>query len=170
MFEFIVEDGTGKEDSTSFATVELADEFITTFYSLEDPWFDLTTPEKELKLIIATRFINSIIRWESKIVKEEQSLAWPRRQFRDAEGRLIKSDTIPDIVVSSTVEVARESVTGNLDERPVFLESQDFGDTREVYAGTHRDGGNDVVFNVRLNLMRAGYGSSNGTIVNVVRA
>lgn len=170
MFEFIVEDGTGKEDSTSFSTIEFANEYISTFYSDADPWFDLTDAEKELKLIMATRFLNGIIRWESKIVDEDQALAWPRKQFRDGEGRLIKSDTIPDIITTSTVEVARESVTGNLDERPVYLESQDFGDSREVYAGTYRDGGNDVVFNVRLNLMRAEYGSSNGTIVNVVRA
>lgn len=170
MFDFIVETGEGKEDATSYVSVEEADQYIEAFFGQEDQWFDKSESQKEIELINATRFFDVLLRWSSTIQSTKQSLAFPRKTFKDREGRSIEEGSINNTVKESVIRIAHEGLRSNLSEEAVFLRSQDYGDSREVYANAIRDGGNDYVFQLRKDLMRKGYGTSYGTIVEIERA
>ena len=173
MLEFKVETGEALEDSTSYVSVEFADQYIQAFYPDHFPdWDEKSVSQKEFALIVSTTFLDNLIRWESQIVNQQQALSWPRRDFKDKQGRIVKHDSVPKIIKESTVRIAKEKLTGNadIDEQPVYLMSQDYGDSRESYVGPTREGGNDEIHKTRITLMRNGYGSANGSIVDVVRA
>lgn len=75
---FQVEDGTGLDDSNSYASVAEADSYFTD--RLNTTWTSLGTSVKESNLIKATDYIDQRfgLRFIGSRVFEEQALAWPR--------------------------------------------------------------------------------------------
>lgn len=80
----VVEDGTGKADANSYASVEYADDYFSA--RGVSAWEELETEQKESALIRATDFIDNIYQWNGKKLTVTQSLRFPRQNLRDYEG------------------------------------------------------------------------------------
>lgn len=167
---FKVEDGTGIEDATSYIDITYADEFINTYYPQDTDWDSKSNAQKELALMIATRFVDRLIRWNGRVFTKSQSLKWPRTEFEDVEGRTVEAGTVPVKVKNAVAELALESLTGDIYDRGVMLDSQKYGSSSEVYSGPIRDGGNQIVLRLLKEFKADGYGSSTSSIIVVERA
>jgi len=103
---FVVEDGSGKSDATSYISVTDADQVITD-YGLA--WPDsYTEDEKKVALNNGTRYLDTKYNgaWKGYKASETQALAWPRSDVVDSDGWVIDSDEIPAQIEQATVEVA----------------------------------------------------------------
>lgn len=166
-----IEDGSVVDGANSYVSVGDADTYISTNFPSDTVWTALTTGEKESYLIRAARFLDTMVKWRSEIKDNYQSLAWPRQEFKDNEGRLIKADSIPAAVKDAQVELAYslsqgEELTTEYDK----LEREDFGDTSDVYSSPVIRGGNSLVRELIKSLTFAGYARNRSSIVTIWRA
>lgn len=167
---FIVEDGTGLDNATSYNTVAQADDYASSFVVGTTDWDALTQPEKEKYLMVAARFLDGMMGWTSQVKTPTQSRAWPRRLFLDREGRRVSDDKVPQAIKDAQVELAVSSVNTPLTTEVEKLIREDFGDTSDVYAAPVSIGGNDIVRSLLKSLAFLGYGRSKATTVNIERA
>lgn len=124
----IVEDGTGRADSESYATVAYADDYHTKRGNTA--WTALTESVKEQLLRKATDFMIQEYRdkWQGRRVKIEQALDWPRvgvvlRDFGSSQGRTgygsyytvqVDYTIVPKEVAVACCELALRAVSGAL--------------------------------------------------------
>ena len=102
------EDGTGKADANSYATVAEADSYFEghLYASL---WTAATAGTKAAALVMATRLIDAEYQFNGVKANDDQALQWPREGCRDADGDdELDSDAVPKAVVDATCEMARE--------------------------------------------------------------
>lgn len=99
---FIVEDGTGLENSTSFVSVAYANSYATIHG--KTAWSALTNEQKEITLVLASDYINSQYNWRGEPVHPSQALALPRRGFSIPSGSLTTG--VPACVKKATAELA----------------------------------------------------------------
>ena len=116
---FVVEDGTGKSNSNSYASVEAADSYFT---NRENPsaWRTATTNTKQQALRVATSYITETYgnRWRGVIDSDTQALDWPRSGVVDADtGLYYDNDEMPPKLINATAEIALRHVNG-VDLRP----------------------------------------------------
>jgi hypothetical protein len=107
---FVVEDGTGKSDATSYVSVAGADQIILDYgltwpSGSSDAYID---EQKEIALNIGTRYLDTRFntKWKGRKNSEDQALAWPRVNVVDSDGWIIDNDVIPSQIEQATVEVA----------------------------------------------------------------
>jgi len=168
---FIVEDGTGLESATSYISVVDADSYVNTFVvEGRDAWNALTTQEKEAALMRAARFLDGMMAYTSTIKDNKQSLAWPRIQFFDKEGRIVQQDRVPSVIKDAQVEIAVSSLNYSLTTEVDKLIREDFGDTSDQYAAPVSRGGNPIIQTLIKSLAFLGYGHSKATVVTIWRA
>lgn len=166
---FEVEAGTGSPTATSYVSVAFADDYVNTFEP-SSPWGALSTPEKEAELQKATRFLDLLLRWTSRVKDDKQALSWPRDGFTDREGRYIDSDVIPKMIKEAVVEFAMQLVEGGgLSTNVDRLSSESFGDSSDTYA-TPKLVGDETVMRWQNNLVYVGYGGKRTTIARLWRA
>lgn len=168
MFTFKVEDGTGYEDSTSYVSVEYADEYITFWYDDEE-WNTLTIEDKEKKLMIATSFLDSSVRWQSSIRNIEQALQFPRQDFFDLDGRIVRSNIVPQAVKDAVVQLAYSSLSNTLSTKGYSIKQESFGDSSDTYAAPVTVYENEAVRSILLALAALGYAQSRTTYVTFQR-
>jgi len=168
--EFVVENGEGLSNANSFVSVEEADSYVAAFVEEDSGWSSKTKKEKELLLIRATRFLNTLIRWNSNIQNKNQALAFPRKTFYDSEGRAVPEGVVPEIIKQFTAELAVESINNKLTLETEKLLIEKFGDTQDTYAAPVVRGGSEVVRRIVKELTHLGYGSSRTTFVTLYRA
>lgn len=161
----IVESGEGMATANSYVSVQEADDYIALNFPEDDKWESLTTEQKEVQLIRATRFLDTMVRWASFIKDNHQSLAWPREQFKDYEGRIIPDNTVPTLIKDAQIELVYESLSNTLTTEAIKLQSEKFGDTTDSYASPVTVGGSELVRNIIKNLTFAGYARSRATVV-----
>lgn len=106
MFEFKVETGAGLPDSTTYVSLEEANDYFKVHPYYADNWDDLGIPDRERLLMSATFQLDVFISWEGDIVNPTQALGWPRTGVTDQEGRDIASDVVPSQVKIATCEMA----------------------------------------------------------------
>lgn len=116
---FVVEDGSGKADANSYASVAAADSY---FVNQKNPssWRTATTAAKEQALRIATNYISETYssRWRGVVQSETQALDWPRNGVVDADtGLSYDYDEMPQKLINATAEIALRHVDG-VDLRP----------------------------------------------------
>ena len=93
----VVEDGTGLVNADSYDSVEnIGAHLSATGYAA--PWRNFSTPRKEDLARAATRFIDGSFNFRGSILKETQARAFPRKDLRDREGRLVVG--VPGLVRS----------------------------------------------------------------------
>lgn len=115
---FVVEDGSGMSDATSYVSVADADAYFAD-YGVPATW-PATDPAKRSLLQQATSFIDRSFgeRFVGEIVRDAQRLLWPRLHAEDRAGRDIPSNgagAVPRPVVEATILVAaRASKPGGL--------------------------------------------------------
>lgn len=167
---FEVETGTGSPTATSYASVDYADEYIAKMYGEDPLWDDLDSEDKETALEVATVFIDRLLRWNSYIKVSDQALAFPRKAFKDVEGRTVSGDSVPKVIVDYTVEFAFQKAKGTLTKETTKLISESFGNSSETYAAPLIISGSPVVHDATTDLIYLGYGRSKVTLATLWRA
>lgn len=102
--EFVVEDGTGKSDATSYCDVTSFRQYWTnrgiTFTEVDDaikPWLNLSTNYIDFNY----RFVGA------RANEGVQSLQWPRTNVLDRDGNEILNTVVPDDIINACIELAR---------------------------------------------------------------
>lgn len=165
---FIVEDGTGLPNATSYVSVEWSDEYAENFILSSDEWSTLTEEIKQIHLMSATAYLDSLVRWESTLLSNEQGLAFPRKTFTDREGRTVEG--VPNVIKNATVQFAfDEFKNGSLMKPRKMLTQQAYGNSNETYLRAFEEG-SGVVTTYRNLFIKLGYGVSSATSAMLVRA
>lgn len=103
---FVVEDGTGKTDSTSYATVAQYRQYW------ENRGVDrsaTSVDDVEAKLNIATEYLDNTYNWEGVPGSGTQSLNWPRVGVEDPYGYAVDSDSIPQKIIDAACYLADQN-------------------------------------------------------------
>src|SRR5688572_12267975 len=104
----IKEDGTGKVDANSYASVADGDAYYDG-HLYATAWTAATLANKEKALVFATRLIDAEYQFAGWKSHESQALQWPRGSCLDPDGTEdLPSDAVPKAVVDATCELARE--------------------------------------------------------------
>lgn len=167
--QFVVETGEGLPNSTSYSSTEAADDF-SVFWNRSE-WTDLSQEEKERYLIQATRIIDTKLQFPKRILNQDQALQWPRENFIDINGRVVRG--LPDAIVESTIRVAIILSKGwNYNSQQKVLKAQSYGSSSETYLGGYvegRDSGFDE-WNEILEMLKAlGLGGKSLKQIDVIR-
>jgi hypothetical protein len=162
MFDFVVEDGTGLDNATSYVTVAEADNYAE--WSRNDEWLELSVEDKEYSLIVATQFLDNMLSWQSQLLNVEQSLNWPRAEFKDRNGRTVTG--VPDVIKTAQIQLAIKSNEEELSYSVTRLKAQSWGNSSETYAGDYVE--ENTVYNIRSLLSSLGYGRT-ANMVDLVR-
>lgn len=111
----IVEDGTGKSDANSFASVSFADAYFAARGGAA--WALLATGVKEANLIKATDYVEATYsqNWKGSKGSAEQALSWPRR-YVVIDGFDVASNHIPPVLMNAVCELALKVQDGPLIE------------------------------------------------------
>jgi hypothetical protein len=130
----IVEDGTQKTDSESYASVADADTYVTRWHDDAD-WNAATDAVKERALLKGTRFVDSF-HFIGQMTDPDQALSWPRAFVGAIDGRVISSEEIPRAIKEATMEAALREVRGDSlfvdhDGGTVKREMKQVGDLRK---------------------------------------
>ena len=106
--ELVVEDGTGLENSNSYASIAEADDYWT-LRNATDWTDDLSDEEKTSALVKASQYLDFAYRWTGDRYSSVQAMSWPRVVFFDRDFRAMYANEIPQRVKDATCELARES-------------------------------------------------------------
>lgn len=112
---FVVEDGTGKSDATSYATVSFADDYHADFGN-PSAWTSLSTADKQANLMLATRYVDAVyqFRWIGQKATRDQALDWPRVNAWSSEWFVLESDSIPTELQQAVAVLALKAVSDDL--------------------------------------------------------
>jgi hypothetical protein len=116
---FIAEDGTGRADANSYASVEEGDAYHDG-HLYATAWTSATPERKAAALVMATRVIDAAYEFHGNRATEQQALAWPRVGFPDPErsDAEIQGDRVPRPVAKATCEMARELLIADRTSAP----------------------------------------------------
>ena len=116
----IKEDGTGKVDANSYATVADANAYHDG-HLYATAWTAATDDQKAVALVMATRLIDAEYQFNGTRTTAGQSLQWPRAMCPEPDNvhvpisvllpipyDYVQYDTVPKAVVQATCEMARE--------------------------------------------------------------
>ena len=112
----IIEDGTGKVDAESYASVSDASTYFTAYdAAFAATWGGLATGVQEEALRNATQYIENRYRGRWKGCKEtkEQALAFPRVDLCDEDGYEVSG--IPVRLLQATAEAAKRAYSADLE-------------------------------------------------------
>lgn len=111
--KFVVETGSGTPGSgtTSYLTVEEADDIVALDFMRQHLWDALEVGEKEIRLMYGTRLLDRTIQWRGTKTNREQPLDWPRTDARDAERQIVGSMVIPTEVKEAVVEIVLHALS-----------------------------------------------------------
>lgn len=108
LIKFVVEDGTGKTDSNSYATLEYADSYHKSFGRTD--WDELEDDVKRSRLVIATRYIDGTYPWKGTRKYRDQRLAFPRVEIYDNDNFPVEG--IPENLIMAVCEAAYLATDG----------------------------------------------------------
>lgn len=106
-FEFVVEDGTGIPNATSYVSVEDADDIITMNIHASTAWMALDDSVKERLLAWASRYLDERARWFGRKTHELSGLRWPRTGVTERDGLVLSENIVPRQLKIATAEMAR---------------------------------------------------------------
>ena len=124
---FIVEDGSGLSEATSYVSVAWADSYFASSMDRDD-WDFLDLEDKRAALIQATSVIDNFWDFNGVVLRYTQALQLPRYGMPDRSGRtLMRSNEVPSAVRQATAELA------------LFLRRQRDSGVTEVVSATDGD-------------------------------
>ena len=116
----IKEDGTGKADANSYASVADANAYHDG-HLYATAWTAATDDQKAVALVMATRLIDAEFQFNGTRTTANQALQWPRAMCPEPDNvhvpisvllpipyDYVQYDTVPKAVVQATCEMARE--------------------------------------------------------------
>lgn len=142
-----VEDGTGKADANSYASVADGDAYHDG-HLYATAWTGATTANKEKGLVMATRLIDAYMVFGGARSTGEQALQWPRLGCLDPDqarapwgilgssgGGTFDATALPAALVAATCELARELLVADRTAAPLGegLVSSSVGDSTMVF-------------------------------------
>ena len=117
MILFVVEDGSGLSDASSYTAVAFADSYLGSDWATDND-------AKETALIRGTEYID--LRWGSRLLgsplNAEQALEFPRQGLWDRYGRAIEG--VPVDVQKAVCLYAEQSIKNTLYDDPVKNEAE----------------------------------------------
>lgn len=106
-FTFVVEDGTGLPNATSYVSVEEADDILTMNIHAGPAWSVLDVAVKQRLLSWASRYLDERARWFGTRVSESSGLRWPRAGVTDRDGIVLAPNMVPRQLKIAAAEMAR---------------------------------------------------------------
>jgi hypothetical protein len=103
---FLVEDGTGLSDATSYLSVVEATDILSVNPVATATWTALTPTEQETLLIWSSRYIDQHVDWFGYKAVDTSGLRWPRECVYDIDGILIADDVVPEQVKRAAAQLA----------------------------------------------------------------
>lgn len=112
---FVVEDGSGLADATSYLSVEDADAYFVD-QGAPAAWTSSTADEKRAALILAAQYLDARFgrRWRGRRRTIGQKRDWPRVAVVDLDGYEVAFDSVPVGVREAAAEVALEARKGTV--------------------------------------------------------
>jgi hypothetical protein len=140
----ITEDGNGKVDANSYASVADGDAYHDG-HLYATAWTEATLANKEKALVFSTRLIDAEYHFNGVKANEAQALQWPREDCRDPDadgwnGGTVPGEIVPGAVLNATCEQARELLILDRTAAPAGegLKYQDDGVVHSGYDKTDR--------------------------------
>ncbi len=148
----IKEDGTGKVDANSYASLADCDAFHSG-HLYATVWTGATADQKAVALVMATRLIDAEYQFSGFKATENQALQWPRMNCPDPDKTpvpvltsLMRADPfvppgiVPKALVQATCEMARELLIADRTAAPAGegLKYQNIGGNQTGYDKTDR--------------------------------
>jgi hypothetical protein len=103
---FVVEDGSGLADATSYVSVADAGAYFAVDPNVTD-WETLTLEQQQQWLNWATRLLDQKVIWAGYPTTTMQALRWPRTGVINRDGLRIASDEIPRQLVELVCEFVK---------------------------------------------------------------
>jgi hypothetical protein len=163
------EDGTGKADANSYASVADGDVYHDG-HLYATAWTGASADQKVVALVMATRLIDAEYQFNGTRTTAGQSLQWPRAMCPEPDNvhvpisvllpipyDYVQYDKVPKAVVQATCEMARELLIADRTTTPAGegLKYQNVGTTQTGYDKTDRR----PVLSQVAQVMLAKYGS-----------
>lgn len=112
----ILEDGTGKADANSYASVAEGNAYHDA-HLYSDAWTTANDARKAVALVMATRSLNAAVEWFGMRGGALQALEWPRYGVERKDvgdiGATWPENAVPVPVKNATCELARELLSAN---------------------------------------------------------
>lgn len=155
----VVEDGAGKADAESYASVAYADAYHAARGNTA--WAALTTSAKEIALRNGTGYIDANYTFKGQKNTQEQALQWPRYGAY-IDNFLWPSDELPPDLLKATCEMALRASAGAVDPdlSSSVVTSQTVGPISRTFA-VPRNGGR-TTYSAVDNLLRRLVGVGRG--------
>ena len=131
MLTLIKEDGTGRTDANSYASVADGDAYHDG-HLYATAWTAATPDQKAAALVMATRLIDAEVQFNGTRTNAVQGLQWPRARCPEPDAihvplavllpipsDYVRYDTVPKAVVQATCEMARELLITDRTAAPV---------------------------------------------------
>ena len=112
-FTFIVEDGTGLSNATSYTSLAFADEYLCQNLHAYPDWSGLTPEAQEQLLSFSSLWLDRHVQWKGTKSVPTSCLRWPRTGVCDRDGILIAEDEIPKQLQQATAELARYFISSD---------------------------------------------------------
>lgn len=153
--DFVVEDGTGKTDATSYVSIQEFKDYwdnrLISYSSYSDDiignWLNL-----------ATQYADSICKWGGQIYDSDQALAIPRVSWMDKQGRFLDG-TVPTFVKNGVCELAAIRQADNFETTSsVGLKSENYGPVSVTYSSDSSY--SKIIYTTAMNWFRMGITST----------
>ncbi len=95
----VKEDGTGRTDANSYATVAEADSYFDA-HLYASAWTAATAVTKAAALVMATRLVDSQYQFHGYRAHDTQALQWPRERCPDPDRNLVTSTTMSPVLTN----------------------------------------------------------------------
>lgn len=129
--EFVVEDGTSKTDSTSYASVA---QFLQYWENRGISYSSLSSSAVEGYLNSATEYIDNNYNFKGSITDINQALEFPRYGVVINSLDVIESDEIPTKLISATCYMAAQAITTPIEQVDNNLVSISIGPVTKSYS------------------------------------
>jgi hypothetical protein len=106
-YSFVVEDGTGKVNATSYVSTDEAEDYYAPDVNFSAAWAALDDDKKEAYLSWASRILDQKTTWRGTIMTSTQALRWPRYGAINRDSMTIDPDEIPEEVKAATCELVK---------------------------------------------------------------
>jgi hypothetical protein len=165
----IKEDGTGKPDANSYASVADADAYHDG-HLYATAWTGASADQKAVALVMATRLVDAEYQFNGTRTTSGQNLQWPRAMCPEPDNvhvpisvllpipyDYVQYDTVPKAVIQATCEMARELLIADRTTAPAG-EGLKFYNNAGVQTGYDKTDKRPVLSQV-AQVMLAKYGS-----------
>jgi len=136
----IKEDGTGKVDANSYASVADSDAYHEG-HLYATAWTGASAGTKAAALVMATRLIDAQFQFGGRRAHETQALQWPRGQCPNPDDEsAVPENAVPRGVIDATCETARALIIEDRTANPLGegLKFSGIGDIQQSFDKTDR--------------------------------